>query len=126
MKLNESKLSQQQRSQLIREFIKYCIKELGLKNPINSKVILTNNKTKTETYAHFNPMNNEVVVYMGERSLGDSMRSLCHELCHLSQKQKGQLQNNSGNTGSQQENEANSKAGILLRNFGKKNPQIFE
>jgi hypothetical protein len=32
----------------------------------------------------------------------------------------------SGETGSNIENEANAKAGVLLRNYGKSNEQIYE
>jgi predicted kinase len=119
--LSESKIN---KKQIIKEFLKYCIKELDLKE--NCKIILTSDKSKTTTYAHYNPQDNEIVVYIKNRSLGDILRSICHELVHAKQKQNGELKPNSGDTGSEQENEANSKAGIILRDFGKQYPQIFE
>lgn len=124
--ITEAKLPQQDRSRLLREFIKFCVKELGLKQPYNCKVLLTNDKSKTSSYAHYNPNNNEIIVYLRERSIGDIMRSLCHEICHHLQNQKGELEQDSGETGSKEENFANQMAGIIMRKFGKKHPEIYE
>lgn len=122
--IKESKVPQQQRSQLIREFVGYCLKELHLKSPL-PKIKLTTDKSKTQTYGHMQP-GVEIVVYTGNRNLGDCLRTISHELVHVQQEQLGKITEKSGETGSPQENEANAKAGILLREFGKKHPEIFE
>jgi hypothetical protein len=56
--------------------------------------------------------------------MADICRTVSHELVHLSQKQKGQPLD--GTTGSDTENEANSKAGQIMRKFAQINPMIFE
>jgi hypothetical protein len=43
-----------------------------------------------------------------------------------SQNEKNELYNEAGETGSEIENEANAKAGVLLRNYGKMNDLIYE
>lgn len=126
IRIVESKLPQSTRKQLMREFMKFCINELQLKHPIGCKIKLTSNKSKTQTYGHYNPGTKEIVVYMGERSLGDSMRTLVHELTHHKQNLEGRLKENSGKDGSMEENEANSTAGIVMRKFGKLHPEILE
>ena len=126
IRIVEAKLPQPQRKQLIREFIKFCISELGLKSPLNCKITLTNDKSKTTSYAYFNPSNNNIVVYIGNRNVGDIMRSLSHEIYHFFQNQKNQLKPNSGSTGSKEENSANAMSGIIMRKFGKLHPEIFE
>jgi len=123
--INEQKISTSYRKKLINEFIVFCIKELKLQRPINCKVRLTTNKKETDTYAHFDPNNNKIVVYIGDRGIADSLRSLSHEIIHMSQRQQGKLKPNSGETGSSEENEANAKAGVLMRNFGKIRPEIY-
>jgi len=123
--MNEVRLPQPKRQQLIKEFIKFCVKELGIKSPL-PKVIITNNKNKTETYGHFNPSNNEIVVYNGERSFNDMARTVCHELIHERQRQQGKLNPRSGEDGSPQENEANSVAGVIMRKWGKLHPEAYE
>ncbi len=110
---------------IIKKFIVYCINVLKLDNPY-PKIVLTTDKTKTPTYGHYDPNINTIVVYTQNRSTGDILRTISHELVHRKQQSLGQLKPDSGAAGSTEENQANSIAGIILRNFGKKNPQIFE
>lgn len=124
--LKEQKLPQDRRINLIKEFVKFSAKELGIKQPSGCKISLTNDKDKTESYAHFNPNNNNIVVYVGNRNVGDICRSICHEQVHLSQSQQNQLGPSSGKDGSPQENDANTQAGIIMRKFGKLHPEIYE
>lgn len=114
------------RKDLIKEFIKFTSQVLELKSL--PKITLTPDKSQTQTYAHNDIGNDHVVVYTGKRSLGDILRSLGHEIIHYAQKYDGSLDKykNPGATGTPIENEANAGAGILLRNFGKMYPQIFE
>lgn len=126
IRLTESKLPEPQRNQLIKEFVKFCISELGVKNSSGSKIVLTNNPNKTQTYAHFQPSNNQIVVYKGDRAFGDYARSLAHELYHMNSNLKGTLHAESGEDGSDEENGANSFAGIVMRKWGKMHPESLE
>jgi hypothetical protein len=47
-------------------------------------------------------------------------------MVHHKQNLDGVLTNYAGETGSEFENEANSVAGIIMRNYGKQNPRIYE
>jgi Zn-dependent peptidase ImmA (M78 family) len=58
--------------------------------------------------------------------MADILRTLAHELVHRKQHEDGRINYESGETGSEIENEANAQAGILLRNFGKLNKQIYQ
>lgn len=121
-KLDESQ--QPSRTDLAKQFIKYCVEYLKLtKIP---KIKFTTTKEETQTYAHYDPANDTIVVYTKGRSLGDILRSLSHELVHAKQRQNNELNADSGETGSPAEDEANAEAGVLLRNFGEKYPMIFE
>ena len=110
----------------LKDFVKFCQRHLELTDL--PKIDLTNDKSKTTTYAHNDIANDEIVVYMGNRSLGDVMRSLAHELVHYEQKQNGKLKHDGsdGVTGSPIENEANAVAGVIMREYGQNNPHIFE
>lgn len=110
---------------VLKEFLKYCISELKLEGPY-PKILLTTDKTKTPTYGHYEPESNTIVVYTANRSMGDILRTIAHEIVHRKQQSLGKLGPDSGTTGSPQENQANSIAGIILRNFGKQYPEIFE
>lgn len=123
--LDESKMNALNRKQLLLDFIQYCVDDLKLERPY-PKLKLTSNKADTKTYGHFDPGTNELVVYVKGRNLGDICRTIAHELVHRQQAQNNKLTPESGKTGSPIENEANAYAGVLLRNFGEKNPMIFE
>jgi Zn-dependent peptidase ImmA (M78 family) len=58
--------------------------------------------------------------------MADILRTLAHELVHHKQNLDGRINYESGETGSDIENEANAKAGVLLRDFGKKNNEIYQ
>ena len=126
--LQEQRLPQQTRKELMKEFVKFCIRELGLDQSPQPKpkVKLTNNKADTETYGHFSPSENLIVVYQGDRSFNDVARTICHELIHERQRQKNQLTHKSGEDGSAEENEANALSGVILRKWGRLHPEAYE
>ena len=118
----------QDRLSIIREFIKYVTKYLQL-NHSGAHIILSNNNDDAKSYRSFGtffPDTREIWIYVGNRNLADILRTLAHELVHQKQNQDGRICYESGETGSEIENEANSMAGVLLRNYGKINSEIYE
>ena len=116
-------------NEILNDFIKYVFDELSKVKQIKvsrlPKVILTQDKSQTSTLAHFDTQNIEIVVYVKDRLLADVCRSLAHEIVHFFQLEKNELYNNAGDTGSEIENEANSLAGIIMRNYSKIHPEIL-
>jgi hypothetical protein len=51
------------------------------------------------------------------------MRTLAHELVHYKQDIEDRLDDNSGATGSPEENEANAQAGVVMRDYSEQNPE---
>ena len=122
IKLNESQTA------TIGEFIKYAIKNLAIKNPPRNLTLSYNNdhaKSK-RSFGYFEPASNKIWVYVKNRNMADILRTLAHELVHRRQAELGMLDDMSGETGSVIENEANAKAGVILRDFGKINNSIYE
>ena len=117
-------------NQVVKEFIVYSLKEISLLKNVKvssyPKIILTQDDNKTETLAYFNPNNSEIVVYSKGRIYADIFRSIVHELVHYVQMKNNELTFNSGDTGTDVENEANSIAGIVLRNYTKLHPEIIK
>jgi hypothetical protein len=74
----------------------------------------------------YQPKTDELLVVKGLRLTADILRTLAHELVHRKQAEMGPLRPEDGKTGSEAENEANAAAGVLLRQFGKYRPEIFE
>jgi hypothetical protein len=107
-------------------FIDYVCLHLGIKCP---DVKLVNDKKKAKEHKSFggyNPSEKTIEVNVAGRHKADVMRTLAHELVHHKQDIEKRLNLHSGETGSDIENEANAQAGVIMRNYAKINPNIFE
>lgn len=118
--INEQKVG------ILEEFVDYCTNKLKIDRPSMKLVNSQNFAKKHKTFGQYSPQDNMLRVYVHNRNLADIMRTIAHELVHHKQNIGGRLTMDAGKTGSPQENEANSLAGILLRHYGKINPNIYE
>jgi len=121
--------AEQKRDEL-HKFVAYCAKTLSLEHGV-PKIEFSNNEQMARTLrtmGFHDSEHNTIWVYIGNRNLADIMRTTAHELVHAKQREQGRLDNDphAGTTGSEQENEANSMAGVIMRKYGQKNPHIFE
>ena len=128
--INESKSQRLDESQTatIGEFIKYACKDLGIQK-FPSKLTLsydTDAAREKRSFGYFDPNNNQIWVYVKNRNMADILRTLAHELVHRKQDEDGRIDYESGETGSDIENEANAQAGVLLRDYGKVDNGIYE
>jgi cytidyltransferase-like protein len=124
LQINENKI--QKKSQ-IAEFVKFAINELGIqKLPTVKFSYDTNESQEKGTFGYFNPNSNHIWIYIKNRNTADILRTLAHELVHHKQGEDNRIEQGSGETGSEIENEANAQAGVLLRKFGKDNKGIYE
>jgi len=126
-KLMEGKLNESETA-TIGEFIKYAIKNLEIQNPPRNLALSydTAKAKEMRSFGYFDPNSNKIWVYCGNRNMGDILRTLAHELVHRKQDEDGRISYESGKTGSDIENEANAKAGVLLRDFGKQHEEIYQ
>ena len=126
------RLKREKRLRMMSTFVQYACEHLGISKPYPT--ITLNNHSKfastSHTFGQFHVTDNKIVVATYDRNLADIMRSVAHELTHYWQKETGRIDyqnaDASGKTGSDIENEANAKAGIIMREFGKKHPEIFD
>ena len=116
-----------ERIDIIKDFISYCQSNLEIDELPNIEFTEDNSWAKnSRSFGHYVPDDNTLMVYIGNRNLADILRTLSHELVHHRQKEMGLLKPNSGTTGSDIENQANSISGILMRNYGQSNELIYE
>jgi cytidyltransferase-like protein len=125
--LKEGKLNESETA-TIGEFVKYAIKNLGIQKPPRNLTFSYDNAAAKEkrSFGYFDPNDNKIWVYCGNRNMADILRTVAHELVHRKQDEDGRISYESGKTGSEIENEANAKAGILLRDFGKQHEEIYQ
>jgi hypothetical protein len=56
----------------------------------------------------------------------DILRTVAHELVHYKQDISNKLNDNSGETGSPEENQAHEIAGVIMRHFNKQYPEFLK
>ncbi len=126
--LNEQLLPKERKNEIIKDFIAFMKEKLQFSDDMPEIVISYDPKEAAgmHSFGKYTPETNELRVVATNRNLADVLRTLAHELIHHMQRQKGVLDSNSSETGSDMENEANALAGVYMREFGAKNPIIFE
>ena len=113
-----------QKAPLMKKFVEYACNELEVDEP---KINIINSPTYSQEYKSFGgyiPSEEKILVVVHNRNMADILRTLAHELVHHHQKLNGDELD--GEDGSNTENEANAMAGVIMRKFGRENPEIFE
>jgi hypothetical protein len=108
---------------ILKKFLVFLKREL--KFYYNIPIILVddvdfckNNKTFGLMYP------DKIVISIVNRHPIDILRTVAHEYIHHKQQSEGKKLN--GNAGSSSENEANAKAGEILRKYGSLHPELFD
>lgn len=111
-------------SQADQAFIAYCIKELKLTTAPKIRIGDDHSKAQqVRAMGYYSPAENLIWVLRGDRVPADWYRTLAHELVHWRQRELGQEMD--GSDGSDLENQANSTAGVLLREWGRRYDTIY-
>ena len=109
-----------------REFLLFCKSELGLeKLPAISWFTHDDVGNAQPTFGSFHNEDQSIAIGINNRHILDVMRTLAHELCHFKQWTENRLHDKSGETGSNEENEANARAGVIMRKWNKSHPEMF-
>jgi Zn-dependent peptidase ImmA (M78 family) len=106
----------------VHKFAPWVAEQLGIKKL--PKIELLDQPMNT-SFGTYDADNNCLYLVTAGRHPIDVLRTLAHELTHHKQNLAGQLDMNSGDTGTDEENEANANAGIIMRDFASANPEYF-
>lgn len=109
---------------IIDKFVNFCNKCLEIKKPYDLGFV--EEPDEQMTTGCFNPVTREIKIMAGERAIIDILRSIAHELVHARQHEQGRLSPGCGDDGSPIENEANSLAGVIMRQFQRNNRDIYK
>lgn len=119
-----TKIGDEKYTTRINDFVRFAKEYLGINS---GDVMLMSDRTQLSTTAAYG--DGKIMVYIKNRAIVDVMRSIAHELVHHKQDLDGRLKpedhDKNNEAGSPIENEANSIAGVLIRLYGKKNPDIY-
>jgi hypothetical protein len=114
------------KAKVINRFMDFATDYLSTERP---KIKLINQEGYTQEYKSFGgylPSEEKISVVVKNRNMADILRTLAHEMVHHMQNADNRLNPKSGEDGSPEENEANSLAAVLMRKFGRENPDIYE
>jgi len=103
-----------------KSFIGFCCKELGAKTPPNIRLTA---RELPETFGYYDIDENAITVSYARRHQMDVMRTIAHEIVHHVQREN--KEDLDGADGSIDENEANARAGVVLRKWASKKPHLF-
>jgi len=110
---------------IVKRFIIFLKKELRLTADIPLVLIDDLNfSVKNHSFACIVPDTQIIYLSIVNRHPVDILRTLAHEVVHYKQLISGQPV--SGKTGSKYENEANAKAGEIMRKYGQLHPELFD
>jgi hypothetical protein len=113
---------------ILLDFIRFAAKDLELNSlPKFDFVFDSKSSVGNKSFGGYMPGAEHITITVKNRHIMDVCRTLAHELVHYSQDLKKELDDDeAGSTGSPQENEANARAAVIMRNWGKRNPHFFE
>jgi hypothetical protein len=124
--LNETLSETKQQS--IQNFVEFATKRLKLKESPNVTLVGGREFAEVKTsLGGYNPDDKSIYVATEGRLTADILRTLAHEMVHRKQDELGLVRNSEkdGADGSPIENQAHAVAGILMREYGRINKQIY-
>ena len=114
--------------EILQDFIRFCVAELKIKQMPTVKLRKDPQwSVRNRTFGRYINDQHLLEVAWGGRHIMDVLRTVAHELTHKHQHERdgSKMDNTAGETGSPWENEANARAGILMRDYARMHPEYF-
>ena len=114
--------------EILQDFIRFCVAELKIKHMPTVKLRKDPQwSVRNRTFGRYTNDQHLLEVAWGGRHIMDVLRTVAHELTHKHQHERdgSKMDNTAGETGSPWENEANARAGILMRDYARMHPDYF-
>jgi hypothetical protein len=104
---------------LMAEFCMYCANSLPIEGNYQIYVVADREPHNISTTAAYHVGNNICKIYGKNRALVDILRSIAHEMTHMMQDEQGLITGHIQDAGGFHEDQANAKAGELIKRFAK-------
>lgn len=111
---------------ILKRFTVFLKRELNLTYDI--PIILVDDADFAKHIFAFGEISKENVIHLSiiNRHPMDILRTLAHEFVHYKQRMEKGLIHKSSHAGSPTENQANAKAGEIMRKYGRLHPELFD
>ena len=116
-------ITESESNDLIKSFLPFAKEELQINELPEIKIVDRVPGASGTTFGCYSPEDQCIYLVGTGRHPKDVLRTLAHELVHYKQDLQDVLDHESGTTGSEEENEANARAGVIMRNFSEENPE---
>ena len=124
--VEEPAASPQSDEEILTDFIDFCFKELELESmPVVKLRRDPEWSVRNRTFGRYIDDRDLLEVAWGQRHIMDVLRTVAHELTHRHQHERESVPGDAGETGSPYENEANARAGVLMRDYAALHPEYF-
>ena len=104
---------------LISEFCNFCSSKLPIEGDYKVYLVSNRNNHSIRTTAAYHVGDNICKIYSKNRALVDVLRSIAHEMTHMMQDEQGLIQGSIQDAGGFHEDQANARAGELIKRFAK-------
>lgn len=111
--------------EMFKKFLPLAMEILKLDSLPKMEFVTKVDDTEQPTFGLYSNGDRVLKVALTNRHPNDILRTVAHELTHYKQDVNNELNNDSGDTGSNEENEANATAGIIMRHFNKRYPEYL-
>ena len=114
--------------EILKDFIGFCVAELKIESMPTIKLRRDPQwPVVHKTFGRYINDQDLLEVAWGHRHIMDVLRTVAHELTHRHQHERdgSRMGPDAGETGSPYENEANARAGILMRDYARLHPEYF-
>lgn len=111
---------------MFKKFIPLAMHYIELDSLPEMEFLSTVDDDEQPTFGRFDTNENKLTVALMNRHPNDILRTLAHELVHYKQSVENKLNNDSGQTGSPEENQAHQIAGVVMRHFNKQYPEFLK
>lgn len=111
---------------IVKRFQVFLKRELRLTYDV--PVILVDDAEFSKKIAAFGEISSNNIIHLSiiNRHPMDILRTLAHEYVHYKQHMEKGIHRKSSHAGSPTENQANAKAGELMRKYGQLHPELFD
>lgn len=123
---NTKKIEPLDKKKRIQDFIRWIYRKENITDPL-PEIKFTDKKEAPDQHrtGYYDWHTNTMWVYTGHRNFVDVLRTLAHELIHRKQKQQKRIRQKSP-PGSKLEREADGEAGMLMKLYARKHPEIIQ
>jgi hypothetical protein len=112
--------------EILKDFVDFVIAELKIEHMPAIKLRKDPQwPVVHKTFGRYIDDKHMLEVAWGSRHIMDVLRTVAHELTHKHQHEREDVPASAGETGSEYENEANARAGILMRDYARLHPDYF-